>query len=125
MILLDTNYLIGMLVPGSIESDRTLSWYRREELCTSSVCWYEFLCGPVTDEAVEIVRGLIGDRIIPFTADQATEASRLFNAVGRPRRLRVDAMIAAGALFANARLATSNREDFSAFVALGLELASP
>lgn len=122
MILLDTNYLIGMLVRGSLESEQVIEWYREENLCTSSVCWYEFLCGPVTDESVEIVRGMLRDRVLPFTADQAAESSRLFNAAGRARRLRVDAMIAACALLSDTRLATSNREDFSAFVPLGLEL---
>jgi predicted nucleic acid-binding protein len=122
MILLDTNYLIGMLVRGSRESEEVVEWYREKDLCTSSVCWYEFLCGPVTEESVEIVRGMLRERIFPFTADQAVESSRLFNAAGRARRLRVDAMIASCALLAAARLATSNREDFSAFVPLGLRL---
>lgn len=122
MILLDTNYLIGMLVRYSRESEEVVEWYRKEDLCTSSVCWYEFLCGPVTEESVEIVRGMLRDRVLPFTADQAFESSRLFNAAGRARRLRVDAMIAACALLAAARLATSNRADFSAFVPQGLKL---
>lgn len=122
MILLDTNYLIGMLVRGSRESEEVVEWYRKEDLCTSPVCWYEFLCGPVTDESVEIVRGMLRDRVLPYTSDQASESSRLFNAAGRARRLRVDAMIAACALLTDARLATSNREDFSAFVPLGLDL---
>jgi len=46
MILLDTNYLIGMLVRDSRESEEVVEWYRKEDLCTSSVCWYEFLRGP-------------------------------------------------------------------------------
>lgn len=48
------------------------------DLCTSSVCWYEFLRGPVTDESVEIVRGMLRARVLPFTADQAVESTRLF-----------------------------------------------
>ncbi len=123
MILPDSNYLIGMLVKGSRESDLVIRWYRERELCTSSVCWYEFLRGPVSGEPVEIVRGMLRGRVLPYTGDQAAESSRLFNAAGRSRRLRVDAMIAACALLSNVHLATSNRADFSAFLPLGLKLA--
>ena len=51
------------------------------------------------------------------------EAARLYNQVGRVRRLRVDTMIAAAAILADARLATRNRADFEAFQPLGLRLA--
>lgn len=73
-------------------------------------------------EAIELVRSLIGGRIIPFVDDTAAEAARLFNAAGRVRRLRVEAMIAATALLARARLATENRSDFHMFAEPALEL---
>ena len=60
--------------------------------------------------------------VIAFEEVQAIEAARLFNAVGRTRRLRTDAMIAATAIVAGARLATSNAEDFKAFVPHGLTI---
>jgi predicted nucleic acid-binding protein len=124
VILLDTNYLIRALVKDSPESARILAWAGEdEELVSSSVVWYEFLCGPVGEEEVEIVRLLLDDRIIPYTADQAAESARLYNAVGRPRRLRIDAMIAAAAIVANAGLATDNEEDFEPFSPFGLRLA--
>lgn len=123
MILLDTNYLIRTLVPGSIESGKVLEWFQGgEELCTSSVAWYEFLCGPVDHEGVLIVKAILSERILPFTADMAAESSRLFNAIDRKRALRVDAMIAAGAIVANAELATDNTTDFEQFVCHGLRL---
>lgn len=121
MILLDTNYLIRALVPASAEAEKVLAWTGAgEDLCTSAVCWYEFLCGPVDAEAIDIIYGLIQERVLPFTADQAAEASRLFNATGRSRRLRVDAMIAAAAILSNASLATDNQDDFTAFAPHGL-----
>lgn len=50
MILLDTEYLNRALVPDSIESERILGWFEAgEDLCTSSIAWYEFLCGPFDD----------------------------------------------------------------------------
>ena len=124
MILLDTNYLIRVLVPDSVEAERVTDWYQaHEDLCTSSVAWYEFLCGPVDDEGILIVQSLLQGRVLPFTADQAAESARLHNATGRKRGLRVDAMIAAAAIIANAELATGNVVDFSNFKPFGLRLA--
>ena len=123
MILLDTNFLIRALVAGSREADQVSAWLGSgEELCTSSIAWYEFLSGPVDDEAVELIRLVVGDRVLPFVADTAAEAARLFNAAGRTRRLRVDSMIAASATMTGARLATENQTDFRAFVGAGLQL---
>lgn len=64
------------------------------DLCTSVVCWYEFVSGPVDEEGVSLVSAALADRVIPFTADQAREASRLWNLTGRNRRTRIDAMVA-------------------------------
>jgi len=121
MVLLDTNYLIRCLVRGSEESGRIIEWVRKGgDLCTSSVCWYEFLCGPVDDEGVLLVSSLLDDKIIPYTADQAAESSRLFNGVLRKRNLRVDAMIAAAAIVSGSSLATGNTADFDFFKPYGL-----
>ena len=51
-----------------------------------------------------------------------TLAGRLFNAIGRNRKYRVDAMIAGTAIAASARLATKNQADFEPFLQHGLEL---
>jgi predicted nucleic acid-binding protein len=83
--------------------------------------WYEFLCGPVAAEQEEAVRAFLAE-VIPFNEEQARESARLFNAAGRKRSLRVDAMIAGTAIVAGARLATGNRNDFVPFLAHGLEL---
>lgn len=123
MILLDTNYLIRALIAGTDEAARVSAWIDSgEDLCTSSVSWYEFLCGPVDEEGIDLMRAITSDRILPFTAAAAQESARLFNAVGRRRQLRVDAMVAATAIVAGARLATENGDDFSPFVREGLRL---
>jgi predicted nucleic acid-binding protein len=124
MISLDTNYLINALVAGSPEADAVFAWLEAgEDLCVSSVAWYEFLCGPVDDDAIDTIRTIICDRVLPYTADQAVESARLFNAVGRKRSLRVDSIIAASAIVVNASLATGNMTDFENFVPFGLRLA--
>ena len=123
MICLDTNYLIRCLEPGSEEADRITAWYRRgERLLAPTTAWYEFLCGPVTPEQEEAVRAFLAE-VIPFGEEQARAAAHLYNATGRRRHLRVDAMIAATALVAGASLATGNRGDFEPFLAHGLKLA--
>lgn len=124
MILLDTNYLIRALIADTDEAARVSAWTDSgEELCTASIAWYEFLCGPVDDEGIDLMRAVTADRVLPFTAAVAQESARLFNAAGRRRHLRVDAMIAATAIVAGATLATENGDDFSAFVSEGLRLA--
>ena len=123
MICLDTNYLFRGLVKGSRESADLVRWYQSNEpLMSAAPAWYEFLCGPVASRHIQIVRGFLAGGVIAFEEVQAIEAARLFNAVGRTRRLRTDAMIAATAIVAGARLATSNAEDFKAFVPHGLTI---
>jgi predicted nucleic acid-binding protein len=123
MIILDTNYLIRSLVEGTSEALRIVDWIQTgETLCTSGVAWYEFLCGPVDDEGIFVVRSLLNERILPFTADQAAEAARLFNETGRKRNLRVDAMIASAAIITGAELATENIRDFTNFTPMGLKM---
>jgi predicted nucleic acid-binding protein len=122
MICLDTNYLIMALVPGSLEAKRIAEWGRDgESFCASSVVWYEFVCGPVTDDQITAIRALLQE-VVPFDEAQARESARLFNAAGRKRPLRVDSMIAAAAVTRQAALATGNTEDFRTFVDSGLRL---
>jgi predicted nucleic acid-binding protein len=45
---------------------------------------------------------MLENRILPFGIDEAREAARLFNVTGRKRVLRVDAMIAASTIVADA-----------------------
>ncbi len=122
MICLDTNYLIRGLIDGSEESAALRSWAAAgETLVTPMVAWYEFLCGPVTANQRDTVRTFL-ESVLPFDEEHAAIAAELYNAAGRRRSLRVDAMIAAAAISANATLATNNRDDFEVFVDSGLKL---
>ncbi len=122
MICLDTNYLIKGIELGSKESARMTSWYQAAEpMITAMPAWYEFQCGPLTQEQESTIRAFLFE-IVPFDEKQVRAAALLFNATGRKRNLRVDAMIAGTAIAAGAKLATNNRADFELFVPHGLEL---
>ena len=122
MICLDTNYLILGLVPTSQESQEIIAWTLAGEiLVTPMTAWYEFLCGPVSPLQIAAIRAFLSD-ILPFDEPQAIAAAHLFNATGRKRGLRVDAMIAGAAVTAGAPLATNNRRDFALFEPHGLKL---
>ena len=123
MICLDTSYLVRGLIAATPEATNLLKWIKKGEvLCASSIAWYEFACGPVDPEGLKLGRSLLAGGILPFDEMQAAQAARLFNAVGRLRRLRVDAIVASAAIAAGASLATSNQRDFLPFVAQGLRL---
>jgi len=122
LICLDTNYLIFALTKGSEEAQEVLGWIRDgEPLIAPMAAWCEFLCGPVTPKQATTIRALVSE-VIPFGEIHAQEAARLFNAAGRKRHLRVDAMIAGTATSLGAGLATGNRDDFEPFVPFGLDL---
>ena len=124
MICLDTNYLILGLVSESREAEQLIAWSRAgERFCAPAVVWYEFRCGPIDARQETTMRALLHD-IIPFNSFQADEAARLFNATGRRRPLRVDAMIAAAATSRHIPLATNNYQDFLSFTPYGLSLIS-
>jgi predicted nucleic acid-binding protein len=124
MICLDTNYLIRALVPATAEARRVGEWLDAgEPLAIPAIAWYEFLCGSIiTDEEIQLAMVIVSENVLPFEQAEAAESARLFNAAGRKRALRVDAMIAGTAVAAGARLATNNRSDFKPFTAHGLAL---
>lgn len=66
MICLDTNYLILGLVKDSLESERIVGWATAgEALVAPMPVWYEFLCGPVSEAQVAVMRAFLAE-IIPF-----------------------------------------------------------
>lgn len=123
MICLDTSYLVRGLIAATPEAASLIKWIGKGEvLCASSIAWYEFACGPVDAEGLKLCQSLLAGGILPFDEMQAIEAARIFNATGRLRRLRVDAIVAASAIVAGASLATGNKRDFLPFVGHGLKL---
>jgi len=123
LICLDTNYLIRGLLPNTGEANVMKKLLKAGiPLAVSSITWYEFLCGPVGAKEIDTIKAILKGGILPFGRMESEEASRLFNVVGRKRRLRVDAMIAAVAICAGAAFATSNVADFELFEEHGLML---
>lgn len=122
MICLDTNYLIRALIPETNEARDIKEWLQSgEALGMAAIAWYEFLCGS-TEEEERLASVLLTGGVVPFTRIEAQLTASGFCSLGKPRRLRVDAMIAATAIAAKAPLATNNRNDFAPFLAHGLEL---
>ena len=122
VICLDTNYLILGLVEGSRESRALASWLGSgERLMVPTLVWFEFLCGPVTAAQIQTMRAFLHE-LVAFDESQAIAAADLFNAAARKRSTRIDAMIAATAIVANAALATNNRDAFRPFRESGLRL---
>ena len=125
MIHLDTSFLIRSLVQGSEESRTLRAWIGKPaDITISAIAWSEFLCGPVSVEAVELASRLFGDPV-PLGAREAATAANLFNASGRRRGSIMDCMVAAVAIESDAELATGNRRDFQRFEPLGLRVAEP
>ena len=123
MIHFDSSFLIRSLIAGTSEEIRLVSWRGAgETVGISAIAWGEFLCGPVTRTDEALVRKLFP---VPeaYTAVDAEQAARLFNATGRRSRSLADCSIAAIAIRLGARLATSNLADFQPFVNHGLALA--
>jgi predicted nucleic acid-binding protein len=122
VIHLDTNFLIGALVPGSDEDKKLRRWFRsKDTVRISSIVWAEFLCGPVADTVAEQVAELLGEPL-PLDGADATVAAQLFNAAARRRGSLLDCMVAAIAIRDGAALATRNVSDFRRFADAGLML---
>jgi len=60
MIALDTNYLIHGLITGTDEAARISLWLDpKESIGMPAIAWYEFLCGPVSDEDIHLARAIL------------------------------------------------------------------
>lgn len=92
-------------------------------MAVSAMAWSEFLCGPVSRDAVRAWDRLLGGEIIPTDRVVSERAAALFNLTGRRSRSLPDCLIAATALEHRAPLATLNRQDFEPFLPHGLTLA--
>jgi predicted nucleic acid-binding protein len=97
------------------------------QVATSAVAWSEFLTGRKKRRSVDDAmrcENIINGGIVEFCESEAEIAADLFNHVGRPRaiRMRLDCLIAASAIVADAELATFNLDDFKRFVPFGLRI---
>jgi predicted nucleic acid-binding protein len=123
VIHLDTTFLIRAGVRGTPEDHALRRWRNKgTAIRISAIAWAEYLCGPLSKQAVESAAELLGEPSA-FDAVDATLAAQLFNTSGRRRGTLPDCMIAAIAINAQVSLATSNRADFERFTGVGLVLA--
>jgi predicted nucleic acid-binding protein len=122
VIHLDTSFLIRAGVRGTPEDQALRRWRGKgTAVGISAIAWAEYLCGPLTRDAIESAAELLGEPRA-FDALDATLAAQLFNASGRRRGTLPDCMIAAIAINAQASLATSHRADFERLTSVGLIL---
>lgn len=122
MIHLDTNVLIALPLWAKTGHPLISRARAGEGFGASTITWFEYCNGPLSEGHMEFCRSLIDDRLDAFDESAALIASRLFNATGRRRNLKSDACIAATAIRAGAEFATLNGPDFEPFVPLGLRL---
>lgn len=125
MILLDTSILVDAL-SGSRRSAGALraAIERGERLAISSIALYEWLRGPRRPEELAAQGALLPrEGALPFGAEEAALAARLYSEVPRARGREIDLAIAATAAVRGARLWTLNTADFDDLP--GLELYEP
>jgi predicted nucleic acid-binding protein len=119
---LDTNVLIALPLLAKRGHALTQRIAKGEPAATSSLAWFEYVCGPLAESEQHLVRAAIGAQILDVDDAVAEYAAALFNHAGRKRSLRTDSLIAATAILAGAELASYNAEDFASFAAHGLKL---
>jgi predicted nucleic acid-binding protein len=123
VIHLDANILVDLATAHSPQVAMIRQWLREEKkLAASAIAWSEFCNGPHTREQKDAVRAILRGGIVPFTEEQAEQASKLFHFTGRRRGSHADCMIAASALCHHQAVATRNLPDFERFVPYGLRL---
>lgn len=121
-IQFDTNALIALPVWVREGHPAIKRIQQGQQAAACALVWYEFVCGPVSDEHKLLARAVLAGRIEPVTEAAADLAGRMYNATGRIRRTRTDALIAACAISVDAEFVTLNRADFVPFVEFGLAL---
>lgn len=122
MIHFDTNALVALPMWAREGNEVVSRVVEGEAAAVCALVWYEFLLGPLAEDEAGLAHAFIGGRVEPMTEDDAELGVRLFDAGGRRRSLKTDALIAAAAIRANADFVTVNVTDFKPFVAQGLRL---
>jgi predicted nucleic acid-binding protein len=110
----DTSALVDALTGPRRSLDALIGLAEEgHRLSVSAIVLYEWLRGPRTPHELAVQEDLFPrERAVPFGAEQAVIAARLYGAVSRPRGREIDLAIAACALHDGATLWTLNRADF-------------
>lgn len=124
MIHFDTNALVFLPHWARDGHPIVARVVKGEAAAACAIVWYEFLSGPLADREAALARAFLRGNITPIVEDDATLAAELFNAAGRRRLLKTDALIAAVAIRARADFVTLNVADFERFVPHGLRLVA-
>jgi len=123
-LLLDTNVLIALSDPLHPLFRKTEAAMRTGfQACTSSICWHEYVRGPLLEEDRARVLRVIESRVLPLDRLEAEKAADLYNNTGRRKGSTADCLIAAVAIQRSAILLSANRDDFSRFVPHGLRVS--
>lgn len=86
---------------------------RNERLALSAIVFHEWLRGPRFAEELNLQEATFpNSSIVPFGAEEAAIAARLYRSVQRARGREIDLMIAALAIHHDAELWTLNIADF-------------
>ena len=94
---------------------------RGEAMLLSTITLCEWLRGPRTYAELTLQQSLFpGESIVPFIAEDAAIAARLYRSVPRARGREIDLMIAASAIRHDAELWTLNPADFKDIPGLSL-----
>ena len=87
---------------------------RGERLLLPTLVLYEWLRGPRLAAELEAQEALLpSGKAVPFGAEEAIVASRLYGSMSRPRGREIDLAIAAVAISREASLWTLNLRDFA------------
>jgi len=110
----DTSALIDALTGTRRSLDVLIGLAEQgHRLSLSALVLYEWLRGPRTRAELAVQEDLFPrQRAVPFGAEQAAIAARLYTALAKPRGREIDLAIAACALHDGASLWTLNRADF-------------
>ncbi len=122
MIHFDTNALVALPLWAHENHPAVQQVASGEPAAVCSVVWYEFLIGPIDTAEVNLAHAFLQGRVVVIDHEHAVLAAKLFNAAGRRRILKTDALIAAAAILADALFVTISITDFKPFVTLGLRL---
>ncbi|HYZ73424.1 MAG TPA: PIN domain-containing protein [Chthoniobacterales bacterium] len=123
MIHVDTNLLIASVDPSHKHARHWQPLIASgDAFAASAVAWTEFQSYPISYDRLRALDRLILGGIVPFDRAQAELAGEIFQKTNARRKNRLDSMIAATAILAEAELATVNEADLKSFLPFGLEL---
>jgi predicted nucleic acid-binding protein len=122
LIHFDANALIALPHRARASHPVVKRVMRGEAAAVCSRVWYEYLPGPMAEGEPELAHAFLSGRVEPPIEEDDALGAELFNAAGRRRMLKTDALIAAAAIRAGADFVTVNVAGFQPFVAHGLRL---